>query len=172
MNTANGSTVHRAVGPVPIASSSTAPATKPTAVPSSARIAVDPVDAAVVRSTDSVPSATQKPCCTPLSEATATATAMATEPRALLRNQTDRRLAYLARNPAAPASPGACLRTAPSGSPYQRFRSASTSSGLALPEAISASASPAWAASAMDWACAASAAAARTSAGSPASFCW
>src|SRR6516164_8435693 len=76
MNTANGSTVHSAAGPVPIASSSSAPATKPTAVPSSARIAVDPVDAAVVRSTDSVPSATQNPCCTPLTEATATAAAI------------------------------------------------------------------------------------------------
>src|SRR6516164_218644 len=124
MNTANGSTVHRAVGPVPIASSSTAPATKPTAVPASARIAVDPVAAAVVRSTDTVPSATQNPCCTPLSEATATAAAIATAPRALFRNQTDRRLACLSRNPAAAASPGAYRGLVLSGSPYQRRRSA------------------------------------------------
>ena len=61
-STAAGSTAHRASGLVPIAISSAAPTAKPTTVPASARHAVDPVAAALVRSTDSVPSTTQKPC--------------------------------------------------------------------------------------------------------------
>ncbi len=60
--TAMGRATHRAVGPVPMASSRAAPIANPTAVPASARIAVDPVDAALVRRTDSVPRTTQKAC--------------------------------------------------------------------------------------------------------------
>ena len=93
--TETGSATHSATGPVPMAASRAAPTTNPTAVPASARHAVDPVAAALVRSTDSVPSTTQNPCWTPLRSATATATASATEPRRALRNHTERKLACL-----------------------------------------------------------------------------
>jgi len=62
--TASGNAIHSATGLVPIASRSAAPITKPAIVPASARMAVDPVAAALVRSTDRVPSTTQKACCT------------------------------------------------------------------------------------------------------------
>ena len=77
----------------------------PTTVPASARHAVAPVDAALVRSTDSVPSTTQNPCCTPERSATATAAASASAPRKLLRNHTERRLACLRTTTVAPARP-------------------------------------------------------------------
>src|SRR5712691_950115 len=96
MNTATGSTAHRIGWVVPIAISSAAPITKPTAVPATARSAVEPVAAALVRSTDKVPSTTQNPCSTLVSRATATAPARAAAPRALLRNQTDRLVASAA----------------------------------------------------------------------------
>ena len=64
-------------------------------MPASARTAVAPVAAALVRRTDRVPSTTQKPCWTVLTSATATATASATAPRMLLTNQTDRTLAWV-----------------------------------------------------------------------------
>ena len=54
-----------------------------------------PVAAAFVRRTDSVPSATQKPCWTLITSATATAAASATAPRMLLTNQTERKLAWV-----------------------------------------------------------------------------
>ena len=73
--------------------SSAAPTTKPTTVPARARHAVAPVEAALVRSTESVPSTTQNPCCTPDRSATATAAASATAPRSELRNQTERNVA-------------------------------------------------------------------------------
>ena len=76
-----------------MATSRTPPTTKPIAVPASARSAVAPVDAAFVRSTESVPSTTQKPCWTLPTSATATAAASATAPRRLLMNQTERTLA-------------------------------------------------------------------------------
>ena len=69
--------------------------TNPTTVPASARHAVPPVDAALVRSTDSVPSTTQNACCTPETSATATAAARASAPRSELRNHTERTVACL-----------------------------------------------------------------------------
>ncbi len=140
-----------------------APTTNPMAVPASARRAVDPVAAALVRSTDKVPRTTQKPCWTPLRSATATAMARATEPRRALRNQTDRMLACRAKNPVtlvsagSPPPPSASLAR-----PSQRRRSAAISSGLARPLAMSASRMAARAATAMTWACAALAASTRS----------
>ena len=64
---------------------------EPTTVPPRARSAVAPVAAALVRSTEIVPSTTEKPCCTLVTSATATATATASVARALFRNQTDRK---------------------------------------------------------------------------------
>ncbi len=66
------------------------PTTKPTAVPATARRAVEPVPTALDRSTERVPSTTQKPCSTPLISTTATARARAAAPRTVLRNHTDR----------------------------------------------------------------------------------
>src|SRR5207342_1974288 len=103
-----------------------APTANPAAVPSRARMAVDPVAAALVRSTDKVPSTTQKPCCTLLRSATATATARATAPRTLLRNHTERMLVCGAASPTALARAGN-FRLAgelPGRPPYQRRRSA------------------------------------------------
>src|SRR5215471_9877095 len=93
--TATGSATHSDVSPVPIASSSSAPSTNPTTVPASARHAVAPVEAALVRSTDKVPSTTQNACCTPDRSATATAAARASAPRRELRNHTERTVACL-----------------------------------------------------------------------------
>src|SRR6185437_11132133 len=87
---------HKIGWAVPIAISSAPPITKPAAVPATARSAVELVAAALVRSTDKVPSTTQNPCSTLVSRATATAPARANAPRALLRNQTDRLLASAA----------------------------------------------------------------------------
>ena len=145
----------------------------PTAVPTSARHAIDPVDEALVRSTDRVPSTTQKPCCTPVRSATATATASATEPRAALRNHTDRRLAC--RSSTVASSSSATRRDSGrggpvSGWPYQLRRTAAIVSGSARRAAISASAAALRAATAMVWAWNACAAAARTAAGSPVSW--
>jgi hypothetical protein len=92
---------------VPTPSSSRAPAAKPITVPPSARSEVDPVDAALVRSTDKVPSITQNPCCTPVWSATRTAAASASDPRRLLRNQTERELTCLAMTRIAPGSAAA-----------------------------------------------------------------
>ncbi len=50
-----------------------------------------PVLSALERSTESVPSTTQKECCTPVSLATSTATPSATAPRTLLCSQTEPR---------------------------------------------------------------------------------
>ncbi len=97
-----GSAVHSAGVLVPMPSSSSAPTTKPATVPPSARSAVDSVDAALVRSTDSVPSTTQNPCCTPDRSATRTAAARASDPRRLFRIQTERKLACRTRTPIAP----------------------------------------------------------------------
>ena len=74
--------------------------TSPIAVPINARSAVDPVEAAVVRSTERVPNTTQKPCWTSARSATATAAASATAPRRLLTNQAERRLAWRTAIPA------------------------------------------------------------------------
>ena len=93
--TAIGNAIHNAVSSLPIATTSAPPITNPSAVPASARTAVAPVAAALVRRTDRVPSTTQKPCWTVLTSATATATASATAPRMLLTNQTDRTLAWV-----------------------------------------------------------------------------
>ncbi len=98
--TTTGSTAQRAAESVPIASSRSAPTTKPAVVPNRARIAVDPVDMALVRSTDSAASTTQKPCCTLLRSATATAPARARDPRALLMNHVERRLVWRRAMPA------------------------------------------------------------------------
>ena len=46
----------------PIARMNTAPIKKPAAVPTKARRAVAPVEAALVRSTERVPRTTQNPC--------------------------------------------------------------------------------------------------------------
>src|SRR6202012_1319835 len=100
--TAIGSAVHRTGVLVPRPSSSRAPAAKPITVPASPRSAVDPVDTALVRSTDKAPSTTQSPCWTPLSSATRTAAARAGDPRRLLTNQTERKLACPATTRIAP----------------------------------------------------------------------
>ena len=68
----------------------TEPTTKPTAVPAMARNAVEPVPRALDRSTDSVPSTTQKPCSTSVISTTATARASPAAPRTAFRNHTDR----------------------------------------------------------------------------------
>src|SRR5262249_53434854 len=127
------------------------PITRPIAAPPRARTAVDSVEAALVRSTDSVPSTTQKPCCTLLRSATATATASATEPRTLLTNQTER---TLAERRAAEASLDT-LRAARAPTPdprYQRRRSAAIHSGSAFRDATSASAPIDRTATAIVWA--------------------
>ena len=80
---------------MPIATSSAPPTTNPIAVPTSARSAVAPVATAFVRSTDNVPSTTQKPCWTLRQSATATAAAIASAPRRLLIIHTERTLAWL-----------------------------------------------------------------------------
>ena len=100
------------------------------------------MDAALVLSTDRVPSTTQNPCCTPDRSATRTAAARASEPRRLFRNQTERKLACLTRTPIAPER-AATRRSAivPSGcAPYQPRRRAAIVSGSARRVAISASA--------------------------------
>ena len=97
--------------------------------------------AALVRSTDSVPSTTQKPCCTSVRWATSTARASATAPRAALRNQTERMLACRAASPAAPARPPSFPAAAgPAWLPYQLRRWAAMVSRSACPAAIMASA--------------------------------
>ena len=138
-----------------MASSSAAPMANPTTVPASARQAIEPVEAALVRSTDSVPSTTQNPCWTPVRSATATAAASATAPRAAFRNHTDRRLACRATTPALPSSAthrDSGRTGAVSGTPYQLRRSAAIVSGSARRAAISASATALRAATAMIWA--------------------
>jgi transposase len=65
-NTATGSTAQSTPSWVPIAITSPAPTTIPTAVPASALRIDLPVPSAFDRSTDSVPSTTQKPCWTPV----------------------------------------------------------------------------------------------------------
>ncbi len=69
----------------------TEPTTNPMAVPPTARSAVAPVPSAFERSTDIVPSTTQKPCCTFVISTTATASASPAAPRSALRNQTERK---------------------------------------------------------------------------------
>ena len=91
-----------------------------------------------MRSTDSVPSTTQNPCCTPDTSATRTAAARASDPRRLFRNQTERKLACLTRTPIAPETE-ATRRSAivPSGwAPYQPRRRAAIVSGSACRVAI------------------------------------
>ncbi len=85
----------------PMAITMADPITNPATVPAIAFRAVAPVDAAFVRSTDSVPSTTQKPCWTLVRSATATAAAMASAPRTLLIHHTERRLACRAASPPA-----------------------------------------------------------------------
>ena len=75
----------------PTPSMTTEPATTPSAVPVTARTAVAPVPSALDRSTDSVPSTTQKPCETLVISMTATARASPMAPRTALRNQTERK---------------------------------------------------------------------------------
>ena len=113
--------------------------TNPIAVPTSARAAVDPVAAAFVRSTESVPSTTQKPCWTLTTSATATAAASATAPRRLLTNQTERRLAWVT---AAETMLDArrAVRVAVADPTIQRRRSESSHSRVARRAATSASA--------------------------------
>ncbi len=88
--TATGSRTHsRSIRP-PTPSITIEPITKPTVVPAMARAAVAPVPRAFDRSTDSVPSTTQKPCSTSEISTTATARARPTAPRTALRNHTER----------------------------------------------------------------------------------
>ena len=89
--------------------SSAEPIANPTTVPARARHAVAPVEAALVRSTDSVPSTTQNPCCSPDTSAMATAAASATAPRSELRNQTERIVACRRISASAPATPVTAL---------------------------------------------------------------
>ena len=88
--TATGSTAHSSSWWVPRATTTSEPTPKPTTVPTTARTAVAPVPSAFERSTDSVPSTTQNPCCTSVASTVATARARATAPRTLLRNHTER----------------------------------------------------------------------------------
>src|SRR6516165_7996205 len=92
----------------------------PMTVPASARHAVAPVAAALVRSTDSVPSTTQNPCCTVARSATVTAAARASAPRKLFRNHTERTLACLVTTTVAPVRPGNLL--ARGGDPPESLR--------------------------------------------------
>src|SRR5215469_17488474 len=103
----------------------------PATVPASARQAVAPVAAALVRSTDSVPSTTQNPCCTLERSATATAAARASAPRKLFRNHTERRLACLVTTTVAPVRPASRLVPLPAaagvaGCPYHWRRAPAT----------------------------------------------
>jgi hypothetical protein len=124
---------------------------KPRKVPPRARNAVDSVVAALVRSTDMVPSTTQNPCCTPDTSATSTAAASASDPRRAFSIQTERILACLASTPIAPDSAASRRSVAsPSGgAPYQLRRRAATVSGSARRVAIRASATTARTATAM-----------------------
>src|ERR1700744_6771447 len=88
-----------------MASGSAAPMATPTTVPPSARQAIEPVDAALVRSTDSVPSTTQNPCWTLERSAIATAAAIASAARMLLMNHTERTLAWRSAYPATSVTP-------------------------------------------------------------------
>ena len=74
----------------PIAQTSTPPTTIPIPVPVIASTTVVPVARALERSTEIVPSTTQKPFCASVTLATRTASASPTAPRRLLRNQTER----------------------------------------------------------------------------------
>jgi len=126
---------------VPRPSSSRAPAAKPITVPPSARSAVDPVDAALLRSTAKVPRTTQSPCWTPVRSATRTAAASASDPRRLFWNQTERKLACPAMTRMAPDSAAARRPAVVScaWAPYQPRRRAAMVSVLARLVAISAS---------------------------------
>ena len=73
----------------------TAPNTKPTAVPATARSTRVPVVSALLRNTDIAPSTTQNPCSTGNTWVTATASANPSPVRRLLRSTT----ALVARNP-------------------------------------------------------------------------
>jgi hypothetical protein len=165
-----GSATHSATGPLPMASSSAAPIANPTAVPASARNAVDPVDAALVRNTDRVPSTTQNACCTPLRSAMATAAARPTAPRVAFRNHTERKLACLATIPITPEA--AASRRSDGGPaswpPYQLRRWTAIVSGSARRVAMSASEAAVRTATAMACAWNAFAASARTCSALPA----
>ena len=137
-----------------MATSRAPPITNPTAVPVSARSAVEPVEAALVRSTDRVPSTTQNPCWTPERSATVTATAIASAPRRLLMNHTERRLAWRAATPAYLVTP-ARRRSSPgprAWSPNQRVRAAITQSASSSPAASRLSAPITSAVTAIAWA--------------------
>src|SRR5207247_2499678 len=150
-NTAIGSTTHNTVKLLPIASSRAPPITKPIAVPPRARAALEPVDAAFVRSTESVPRTTQKPCWTLLTSATATATAKATAPLMLFTNQTERTLAW--RSASAVTLDRRCAVREPASDPtYQRRRCSAIQLGALSRAATSASAPMPSAATEMVWA--------------------
>ena len=68
----------------------TDPMTNPTAVPATARTAVDPVPSALDRNTDSVPRTTQNPCSTLVTSTIATASVSPAAPRTAFRNHTER----------------------------------------------------------------------------------
>ncbi len=108
--------------------------TRPRCLPS-ARSAVDPVEAAFVRSTDSVPSTTQNPCWTLLRSAIATAAANASAPRRLLMNQTERRLACRERDAGVSFDMpvGAAPRRGPWHGPNQRRRASAIPIGTREP---------------------------------------
>ena len=114
--------------------------TKPIAVPASARIAVAPVAAAFVRRTDSVPSTTQKPCWTRGDIGDGNGDGRAPrDPRMLLTNHTERTLAWVS---AAVATLETRLRASGAAAfdpAYQRPACASSHSGSARRDAISAS---------------------------------
>ena len=100
-----------------------------------------PVAAALVRSTEIVPSTTQKPCCTLVTSAMATATATASAARALFRNQTDRKEAcpLTSRRALSSATTRGPDEVAVSRPPRQRESSAETMAGVAWRVATRAS---------------------------------
>ena len=80
---ASGSSAHRSARSAPIATINRPPTTIPTAVPKTAWTTVAPVPSAFERSTDSVPSTTQKACCSDARCATYTAIVRPAAPRTL-----------------------------------------------------------------------------------------
>ena len=100
----------------------TAPNTKPTAVPATARSTRVPVVSALLRNTDIAPSTTQNPCCTGNTWVTATASASPSPVRRLLRSTT----ALVARKPLVMAATATVSGITQSAAPVSGSRRPST----------------------------------------------
>ncbi len=90
-NASGGSAIHNQVVSLPTTAISRLASRKPMMVPSTACRALRCVPSALERSTDSVPSTTQKPCSTSVALASAIAAPRPTAARTALRNATERR---------------------------------------------------------------------------------